>query len=73
MSVFGAFTVRDLVALCVIMSTTLRQGELEAPALVSMAFGVADQFVLNSTSKWATTARANHTTSHAQEKAVRRP
>jgi len=61
MSVLDALTVRDLVALVVIASRTIREGIAETPApLVDAAFAVADEFVDRSESQWAAGARENH-------------
>jgi len=61
MAGFNALSIRDLVALVVIASRTVREGIAEEPEqLVGSAFAVADEFVKRSEGRWAEGARANH-------------
>jgi hypothetical protein len=61
MAGFDALSVRDLVALVVIGTATMRGSDIRSPeVLVADAFAIADQFVGKSEGKWADGARANH-------------
>jgi hypothetical protein len=58
---FNALQIRDLVALVVIASRTVREGVAGEPRqLVQDAFDVADEFVRLSEGRWAEGARETH-------------
>ncbi len=64
---WSPLSVRDLVALSVIVARTIAQyHSTSAKALVQEAFDVADEFVTESEGGWSEGARQNHVDQRAQ-------
>ena len=62
MAGLNALTVRDLVALSIVVSRSMvvRSEDLNPLAMVKIAYEIADEFVEKSEGRWATDARVNH-------------
>jgi len=62
MAGLNALQVRDLVALAIVVSRSMvvRSEDLNAQAMVKIAYEIADEFVEKSEGRWATDARQNH-------------